>query len=418
VEVLASKPTGKGPAETFTGDVWVDEIAIADEPSRLRVYKVRFAPGARTAWHSHALGPTPHVIDGVGRVQSRGGEVIEIRTGDTIYTPPGEWHLHGATPDRFMAHFAIAEAPALGDGGADPVSADDDPGAGLKRLAVTGPADDAGDVAVAVSFDVSYGDAELHVDAGGGGCVHDDRVEHGAPGRVQGVHAVRRLDGDRYDGVGVAERRPVYRGGSGGDDLVEQAPPGQLEHPAAHQRVRRESVAAVAAAVDEEYLQPEAGEQVGGGRARHAGADDHHVVAGAVARAHVSSPGLAAGDRGGAGVGDAVPAEDVLGDHGRVAADAADEVRPATVLEALAEHVEARYRRAAAVLADLAVLIEQRQPQPGVGTAMTGGPHDGVDTGGAEVEVCDDAGGGKGSGPLRAPRPVRRTTARSRRGRG
>jgi quercetin dioxygenase-like cupin family protein len=203
---------GKGPAETFTGDVWVDEIAIADEPSRLRVYKVRFAPGARTAWHSHALGPTLHVIDGVGRVQSRGGEVIEIRTGDTIYTPPGEWPWHGATPDRFMAHFAIAEAPALGDGGADPVSADDDPGAGLKRLAVTGPADDAGDVAVAVSFDVSYGDAELHVDAGGGGCVHDDRVEHGAPGRVQGVHAVRRLDGDRYDGVGVAERRPVYRG--------------------------------------------------------------------------------------------------------------------------------------------------------------------------------------------------------------
>ena len=114
MEVLPNMPTGKGPAETFTGDVWVDEVAVGEEPSRLRVYKVRFTPGARTAWHNHALGQTLHVIDGVGRVQSRSGEVIEIRFGDTIYTPPGEWHWHGAAPDQFMAHFAISETPAEG----------------------------------------------------------------------------------------------------------------------------------------------------------------------------------------------------------------------------------------------------------------------------------------------------------------
>jgi quercetin dioxygenase-like cupin family protein len=114
MEVLPNPPTGKGPAETFTGDVWVDEILIAGEPSRLRVYKVRFTPGARAAWHNHALGQTLHVIDGVGLVQSRGGEVTEIHPGDTIYTPPGEWHWHGAAPDHFMAHFAISEAPAEG----------------------------------------------------------------------------------------------------------------------------------------------------------------------------------------------------------------------------------------------------------------------------------------------------------------
>lgn len=34
--------------------------------------------------------------------------------GDTIWTPPGEWHWHGAAPDRFMSHLAMWEAPAEG----------------------------------------------------------------------------------------------------------------------------------------------------------------------------------------------------------------------------------------------------------------------------------------------------------------
>ena len=72
----------------------------------------RRAPGTR--WHSHAVGQTVHVTEGVGRIQARGGEVLEIRAGDTIYTPPGEWHWHGAAPDRFMTHLAIFEAPADG----------------------------------------------------------------------------------------------------------------------------------------------------------------------------------------------------------------------------------------------------------------------------------------------------------------
>ncbi|WP_446213566.1 cupin domain-containing protein [Micromonospora sp. IBSANI012] len=70
----------------------------------------------RRAWHSHAVGQTLHVTDGVGLIQSRGGEIIEIRPGDTIYTPPGEWHWHGAAPDHFMTHLAMWEAPAPGSG--------------------------------------------------------------------------------------------------------------------------------------------------------------------------------------------------------------------------------------------------------------------------------------------------------------
>src|SRR5205085_4489318 len=106
----------KGPAERFTGDVWFDVIARGEEPSRLRVNAVRFAPGARTAWHAHAMGQTLHVTEGSGLVQSRDGEIVAMRPGDTVYTPPGEWHWHGAAPDHFMVHLAMWEGPGEGSG--------------------------------------------------------------------------------------------------------------------------------------------------------------------------------------------------------------------------------------------------------------------------------------------------------------
>ena len=96
-----SSASTKGPAEMFTGDVYFDVIAKGEEPSRLRVNTVRFAPCARTAWHTHACGQTLHVTDGIGLVQSRGDEVVVMRPGDTVYTPPGEWHWHGAAPNAF-----------------------------------------------------------------------------------------------------------------------------------------------------------------------------------------------------------------------------------------------------------------------------------------------------------------------------
>jgi quercetin dioxygenase-like cupin family protein len=114
VEIQPKQPSAKAPAETFTGDAWLDVIVRGEPPSRSRVSVVRFAPGARNAWHAHALGQTLHITDGIGRVQARGDGVIEVRAGDTIYTPPGEWHWHGAAPDHFMTHLAIWEAPAEG----------------------------------------------------------------------------------------------------------------------------------------------------------------------------------------------------------------------------------------------------------------------------------------------------------------
>ena len=113
---IRSKPASvKGPAEQFTGDVWFDAIAQGAAPSRLRVNIVRFAPGARTAWHSHPVGQTLYVTEGRGRAQSRGGALSEIRPGEVIYTPPAEWHWHGAAPDHFMTHQSILEVDDHGN---------------------------------------------------------------------------------------------------------------------------------------------------------------------------------------------------------------------------------------------------------------------------------------------------------------
>lgn len=88
MEIVTKQPVTKAPADTLTGDAWFDVIAKGEQPSRMRVNVVRFAPGAHNAWHRHAVGQTLHVTEGLGLIQSRGGEVTEIRPGDTVHTPP------------------------------------------------------------------------------------------------------------------------------------------------------------------------------------------------------------------------------------------------------------------------------------------------------------------------------------------
>lgn len=109
MELLKQPPTTKLPAEWFTGDAWADVIYRGEDPSRARANRVRFAPGARTAWHSHGLGQTLYIVEGVALIQSRGEQIIEAHPGDVIYTPPGEEHWHGAADDRFMVHLALWE---------------------------------------------------------------------------------------------------------------------------------------------------------------------------------------------------------------------------------------------------------------------------------------------------------------------
>ena len=103
-------PTRRGPADYFTGTVWQDPVVEAPSPARLRVNRVSFEPGARTAWHTHPLGQTLYVLSGTGRTQTWGGPVRTLRSGDTVWIPPGEKHWHGAAPTNGLVHLAMQEA--------------------------------------------------------------------------------------------------------------------------------------------------------------------------------------------------------------------------------------------------------------------------------------------------------------------
>lgn len=106
--------TQRGPAESFTGAVFVDRIATPSAASPLGAAMVHFTPGARTAWHTHPHGQTIHVTEGTCLCQRRGGPVEVIRPGERVYFEPGEEHWHGAAPDRFMTHLAMQQADESG----------------------------------------------------------------------------------------------------------------------------------------------------------------------------------------------------------------------------------------------------------------------------------------------------------------
>ena len=103
------RPTMKGPADWFTGDVYIDPIVQPEGDSTLNIGAVHFTPGARTAWHTHPLGQNIFVTEGLGLCQRRGGPIEVIRPGDRVFFEPGEEHWHGATAKRFMTHLAMLE---------------------------------------------------------------------------------------------------------------------------------------------------------------------------------------------------------------------------------------------------------------------------------------------------------------------
>jgi quercetin dioxygenase-like cupin family protein len=110
IHLAGSRPTRYAPKEWFTGTVLQDPIIVTQAPARLVVNRVSFEPGARTNWHTHPLGQTLYVISGVGRIQTKGGPMREIRPGDVVWIPPGEKHWHGGTPTTAMTHLAMQES--------------------------------------------------------------------------------------------------------------------------------------------------------------------------------------------------------------------------------------------------------------------------------------------------------------------
>jgi quercetin dioxygenase-like cupin family protein len=110
IHPVGSRPTRRAPSEHFTGTVWQDPIIAAEAPARIVAARVTFEPGARTNWHTHPLGQTLYVISGIGRFQTEGGMVQEIRPGDVVWIPPGEKHWHGGSPTSGMTHIAMQES--------------------------------------------------------------------------------------------------------------------------------------------------------------------------------------------------------------------------------------------------------------------------------------------------------------------
>src|ERR687890_592070 len=100
----------RGPAEWFTGTVWMDAAPADASSPGAGVFRVLFEPGARTNWHTHPEGQILYVVTGKGRAQREGEPVVEIG--------PGEKHWHGAAPETFMVHIAVNPA-ASSDGGTD-----------------------------------------------------------------------------------------------------------------------------------------------------------------------------------------------------------------------------------------------------------------------------------------------------------
>jgi quercetin dioxygenase-like cupin family protein len=104
-----------GPPGRIRGDAKVLLFDIPREETDLTAMTVDLKDGASAAWHSHPCGQILVVISGLGQIQAEGGEVVDLRPGDSIWAPPGERHWHGAMPGRDFTYASIQPIdPATG----------------------------------------------------------------------------------------------------------------------------------------------------------------------------------------------------------------------------------------------------------------------------------------------------------------
>ncbi len=112
MELTPITASAKGPADCFTGDVYVTPISAPTAPSYLSAGIVHFTPGAHTNWHVHPNGQTLHVLEGIALVGTRDGSVVAARPGETVGCDPGVEHWHGATASTIAVHIAAVVGTA------------------------------------------------------------------------------------------------------------------------------------------------------------------------------------------------------------------------------------------------------------------------------------------------------------------
>lgn len=100
-------PSVVGKADNFSGYAVVSLLLPPNESTRASLGQVDFAPGARTAWHTHPAGQLLMVTTGKGWVQEEGKVRQDIAPGDVIWIPATVRHWHGATSTSPMSHLAM-----------------------------------------------------------------------------------------------------------------------------------------------------------------------------------------------------------------------------------------------------------------------------------------------------------------------
>ena len=103
----ASVPVVPVDPATFIGPATVQRLAEDDQAVPVGVYRVRFADGGRTNWHSHSGPQWLFIIEGRIRVQRQGEAAQDVDAGDAVVFAPGEEHWHGAVPGSTGTHIAV-----------------------------------------------------------------------------------------------------------------------------------------------------------------------------------------------------------------------------------------------------------------------------------------------------------------------
>ena len=101
-EKPAPKPSNMG------GSVTGGMVTPLEQTSKSSIAYFRFDPGARTKWHTHEVGQVVVCEEGPCLTQVKGGPVIEMKAGDSVYSGAGVMHWHGASPDKGCVQFNVS----------------------------------------------------------------------------------------------------------------------------------------------------------------------------------------------------------------------------------------------------------------------------------------------------------------------